>query len=165
MVKIENMVNKDFKYDYNNFKIDLQSLEEDESYTFISNLDLGDGLICKIVIYSNESKIPHFHIISIDNNFESCLCILDSKYYIHKNNIKPLSYNQLLNLENWLKDNSLNPHTTNWSQLCYIWDKSNWFKHYKGEDIIESIQMPEYSQTINQITDTYYEDFYFKGDK
>ena len=82
MAKLENMINTNFRFDYNEIKADIKQLAEDESYTFINNLDLGDNQTCKIVIWSNESCIPHFHIIFPDNS-ESCLCILYPKYYIH----------------------------------------------------------------------------------
>lgn len=161
MAKLENMINTNFRFDYNEIKADIEQLAENESYTMITDLNLGDSQICKIVIWSNESCIPHFHIVFPDNT-ESCLCILYPKYYIHKNNFKRLTYKQLKIIEDWLYKSTLNQYTTNWFQICIMWENSNWFKHYTGENDIKSRPIPNYHLTnYNHILleDDFYPDY------
>ena len=47
-------------------------------------IDFVDNLgRCKLVIYTKEYTIPHFHIIGIDNHFEACVRIFENMYYSH----------------------------------------------------------------------------------
>ena len=41
---------------------------------------------CKLRVYHESRSVhPHFHIISKDGQFESCLYIYEPKYYYHRN--------------------------------------------------------------------------------
>ena len=168
MAKLENMINTHFRFGYEKIKSDIYQLSEDESYTMITDLDLGSNQTCKIIIWSNESCIPHFHIVFPDVNTEfneSSLCILYPRYYIHKDNFKKLTNSQLKAIEDWLHKSTLNQYTTNWFQICIMWEKFNWFKHYVGQDKIKSIPIPKYHLMNDDdilVDDDFYLDYNYK---
>jgi hypothetical protein len=72
----------------------------DEAYGPVNFPKLGN---CKIHVYGNEGKIPHFHIISNDNKFECCVCIYLPKYFAHGSKQGKLTRKQKIILDKFLR--------------------------------------------------------------
>ena len=94
----------------------------DESIHTENLLNLGE---CDIIIYGNEGKIPHFHIVSNDKKFNCCVCIHQPRYFIHGNKTDKLSSKQRKILDSLLRKNPKYRNDTLWTILAYEWNYSN----------------------------------------
>jgi len=82
---------------------------------------------CKIEVYGGEGPIPHFHIISINGNFDCCVRIYDNHFFQHDIHRDTLNSRQCAESNNWLKltsDKSINP-ITNWNYIALLWGDLN----------------------------------------
>lgn len=110
-------------------------------------IDFVDNLgICKLVIYTKEYTIPHFHIIGIDNHFEACVRIFENMYYSHNGKYTDiLTINQCKQLDEYLKtldDTLFNVTVSYWRNIVIIWDC--YLKYgYKYRNIVH--EQPDYS--------------------
>lgn len=60
---------------------------------------------CEIFIGSDEGPVPHIHIVSVNNNWGTCICLHDPYYFPHGDN--PLTrgvFNskQVKEFDNWM---------------------------------------------------------------
>lgn len=100
---------------------------------------------CKIFVYSNEGKIPHFHIISKKGNEECCVCIYQPLYFNHGNKQLQLNSKQRKILNEWLQSPSeIVSGATNWGVLSGFWIGGN------GKDNVpEKLVQPNYNDLKN----------------
>lgn len=121
-----------------------ENLQEDQLYP---GVNLGSGLDkCNIWIYTNEGTIPHFHIVNNSKNFESCICLITNKYFIHGSKTDTLKSSQSKILNKYMKTiNSKEVPLTNWQVACDIWNKNT---NYKIDKKIysNSENQPDYSK-------------------
>lgn len=81
---------------------------------------------CKIIVYGNEGTTPHFHVKSKTNNFETCLCIDEPRYFKHGHIQGSLTDDQLEELDKFLaKKNKKVPDRTNWQSVRDSWNYSD----------------------------------------
>lgn len=99
---------------------------------------------CKIYVYSNEGTIPHFHIIS-KNNQESCICIYEPLYFNHGSKVMRLNSKQRKELDNWLNQLSdVNRSNTNWDIIDIAWKIGNGYEY-----VPKNAEKPNYKNLVN----------------
>lgn len=80
---------------------------------------------CKIFIYGNEGRIPHFHIKGMNNKFECCIKICEADYFDHGYKTDHLSKKDLKKLDEFLnKKNKKFPEKTNWEVARAFWNSA-----------------------------------------
>lgn len=80
---------------------------------------------CKIFIYGNEGRIPHFHIKGMHNKFECCIKICKAEYFDHGYKTGHLSKKDLEKLDKFLdKKNKKFPDKTNWEVARAFWNSA-----------------------------------------
>ena len=103
--------------------------------------DIGD---CDIVIYmSEQGKVPHIHIIGIDNQFESCICLYEPKYYSHDIKINTLTDQQILEFSSFMNEKQL--YVSNYSEALTSWNVNIGTKFCKPIR-----KMPDYNKLHNK---------------
>ena len=125
---------------------------EEASYGEVGLKHLGE---CSVYIYSNEGPIPHFHLISKNKKFETCICIFEPLYFLHGTKTGTLNSKQRKQLNNWMnqKIDYSDANITNWQsiKLAWIWNNGKRFK-----EIIMNYPQPNYSDMVNyKNTDRY----------
>ena len=71
-------------------KIDFNNIDTNEELdNVLQEINAGEVDIprignCEIWIYEKERNIPHFHVISEDGSFESCVRIFEPLYFPHE---------------------------------------------------------------------------------
>ncbi len=74
-----------------------------------------------IFVFSNEGYIPHFHIISRDKKLRTCIEILKSRYFHHKDYQGYLDVQQRKDLNKFLKAKGKGGEQ-NWVQIVGAWN-------------------------------------------
>lgn len=102
---------------------------------------------CKIYVYGNEGTIPHFHLISENGKFETCICIKEAKYFKHGKKNGTLTKKQKEELNHFLEQiNKKVPDRTNWEATRDAWNFSN------DTNIISmKIKKPDYRLMVQNI--------------
>ncbi len=82
---------------------------------------------CKIEIWQDETNdIPHFHLSSLNNKFETCICIYSIHYLSHKDNHNDILTNdQCETLNKYLKTESKVMKFTVWDAIRTMWEICN----------------------------------------
>ena len=98
-------------------------------------------------VYGKEGKIPHFHIISTDHSFESCLCIYEAKYFTHGSKTGTFNRKQLEEIDRYLRsEHPVLTGATIWQIIANTWDDNN------GTKILtKKSKQPDYSMTVESI--------------
>jgi len=99
---------------------------------------IGEISSMKIYVYDNEGQnIPHFHI-RINDLPDTCLKILEAKWFDHGKNTGFLYRKQLKELYNWLCKNSYK----HWKEIIIEWNK------HANNKIDINFQIPNYLNII-----------------
>jgi len=81
---------------------------------------------CKIYVYGKEGKIPHFHLISDNGEFETCICITQPKYFLHGSKTDKLTRVQREQLNDFLKTQTPKmPNSTIFQAIVFAWNFAN----------------------------------------
>lgn len=103
---------------------------------------------CKIYVYSNEGKIPHFHIIPKKGGEECCVCIYQPYYFNHEIEQVQLNSKQRKILNEWLNQPSkLEPVISNWKIVSGFWQTGN----EDDPNVPENPVQPNYNDLKNMI--------------
>ena len=118
-----------------------------EATTKTSIPKIGD---CDIIVRGNEGQIPHFHIISKDKSFESCVCIEQPRYFKHSNKNGELNRKQRIALNNFLKtkisvSRNFHRYITIWEFIVISWNIAN------SHRLINVEKQPDYTTMIDSI--------------
>ena len=99
----------------------------------------------KIEVYGSEGAIPHFHIIGVNSNFQSCICIYSANYFAHGGKYRDtLNSKQRELLNEWLKEMNLDADKTNWATIVMVWKMAN--KDCKFSEKRKVSTQPDYSK-------------------
>lgn len=114
----------------------------------VGSINLGKRIgACKVYVYPNEGPVPHFHLLSESNDFESCICIYSNNYFDHGSKIGILNSKQRKELNDWLKSDASEYSTvkgTYWDLIAVAWRMNN------GDKYIPKVQkMPDYLNLAN----------------
>lgn len=119
---------------------------------FLHELSPGDITFtklgfCSIDVYPNEGQIPHFHIKSKSENWETCIEIYRSKYFTHGSKIGKLNGKQSRLLNEWLQKPNIDyGNISNWKLIHNFWrDQGNPMKNVPKN----IIKQPDYTKIIN----------------
>ena len=100
----------------------------------------------QIYVYGGEGTIPHFHILTQNHEFETCLCIYEPKYFIHGSKTGRFNKKQLEQINNYLKSKHPVLDITIWQMIAVTFDNNNSTSFaYKG------MKQPDYTKTIESI--------------
>lgn len=102
------------------------------------------------------APIPHFHLISKDKKFETCICIFEPLYFIHETKTGTLNSKQRKHLNNWMNQMTkyTDPRISNWQTIKLAWILNNGTKF---KEVIRNYPQPNYSDMINyKNTDHYW---------
>ena len=130
---------------------DDESLEED---SVVGNFNLkGTAKQCKILVYSKEGPVQHFHIKG--QNIDSCICIFLALYANHGVHQDYLTNNQAKILNEKLKEKSkFDGNKTIWEYIATLWymnNPENPTKYPNAEKVRTNIQ-PDYTMiNVNQL--------------
>lgn len=83
--------------------------------------DLGT---CEVHIYGGEGNIPHAHIVKKSDNFDTCICLYQPKYFTHGKHISTFSSRQLKALNKWMETKDKDG-VTMWKKCINEWNNSN----------------------------------------
>ena len=101
-------------------------MELEESHV-LEELHIGDVNlkyklgICGIYVYNNEGEIPHFHIISKNNDWECCVEIYKPLYFDHGIQQRNLNNKQCKLLDKWMSKRSTILPVSNWDMIGALW--------------------------------------------
>ena len=133
--------------------IDFSNCVEEDSLLEFRNVNLTRNLNkCEIDVYKNEGAIPHFHIISLNSNFKTCICLFEAKYFRHGSKDESLTSNQLKVLDSWLREQcnlKIYEGKTYWESLVERWRELHNPLIIWKENI--NITQPDYIQTKDNI--------------
>ena len=88
----------------------------------VSKLNLKRLGECKILIYSNEGPLPHFHLQSKNDEFKTCICIYSAHYFAHGEAYRgTLNSGQRNQLDAYLRSRVKN-NMTIWEQIANFWE-------------------------------------------
>ena len=108
-------------YHIGSFIFDNVILEEELNRLSMSNI--GE---LKVLVYSNEGPIRHFHLKSSSSNWETCIELLKPKYFHHGKNNKILNSKQCRELDDFMRSPcSFNENQTNWEMALSLWNIGN----------------------------------------
>ena len=129
--------------------IDFSNYLEEDSLSEYRNVNLTKNLNkCEVNVYKDEGIKPHFHITALNNNFKTCICLFEAKYFRHSDKDGYLTSNQLKVLDMWLREMSNDKKylgKTYWESLVMKWKENNnplivW------KENLNTLQ-PDYTQT------------------
>ena len=110
---------------------------EDNVYLYRENVFIRDLGNCKIAVNGFAGNIPHFEIISEDEQFKSCIKLYEPEYYFRDNKeFSKLSNDQIDDLIRYLttkEDSKIDNH--GW--MCIEWRNLNTekkYEHYNERD-------------------------------
>lgn len=113
----------------------IQDLEEMSRLGYVGEYE--------VYVNTNDSgKIPHFHLRKADdwNEFHTCICILEPKYFHHGNKQDVLNSKQRKELQAFMESKPKYAHEeNNWYRLVVLWNENN-----SDVEIPDSVVQPDY---------------------
>jgi hypothetical protein len=145
MIKYGHLINKDITCGVRAYKQYISRLPKNESVLW-KNIDLEDNISYNMLIWFNESKIPHFHFVSDDSSFDTSICFYEPRYYIHKERFNKLNESQIKRLVEFINESN------HLGTMYSLWDSFNLYRHYLDDNKYkykEDIVIPDYTQLNN----------------
>lgn len=126
---------------------------EEASYGKLRLNHIGE---CEIYVYADEAPIPHFHLISKDKKFETCICIFEPLYFLHGSKTGTLNSKQRKHLNNWMNEVSrfTQDKLNNWEVIKLAWILNNGTKF---KEVIRNYPQPNYSDMVNYKNTDHYQ--------
>lgn len=111
----------------------------------VGNFKGGKYLLYVHVWENDPGNIPHFHVHDIDYNIDTCVMIIENRYFSHGSHIGTLNQKQRKALNEFLKESSeLFELYTNYNTIIRIWNGNN-----SGKKIDKNLKQPNYT-TISE---------------
>ena len=90
----------------------------------------------KILVYTNEGTIPHFHLKSSSSNWETCIELLKPKYFHYGKKNKVLNSKQCRELDDFMRSpNKIYDILSNWKACLFLWSIGNNYSIIITKDI------------------------------
>ena len=125
-------------------EIDFSNCLNEAEYGRLGVSSLG---VCKVFINDGEGPLAHFHIETLDKDFQACICIYTPNYFDHGRYRDTFNTAQRKDLNKWLSEYNNGEKITWWEAIEMMWYIMNPDQNYaKTRPTPDKRIQPDYTQ-------------------